>query len=577
MIVIKAKILSVISIISVLFSLVTISVDAAVQSPTPSGLNDSADYLLDVPDAGNYIYYSSDWKGHGLAWTSFLMFCKNQYNPDSFNNSDRGGYIYTKTINGENFYEAELNTDASAFGIVEGCNIIAIQPMHVQFDSKAYESGESVPLGNYLDTTPYNYVAARVKIESENKFNKSVSMMLRAKGRDQYIDNMAGTYLINNKTRQIIGPYPEFKYVELESDFDGWIVMPVADMAEGKPLSELATVSFFLHSEGHKDKCSHKIPKTDWTDSTLNIGDMLLVKDIETFNKVRTSCSVLGHSYGEPVITDSTAEKKGESIYTCTVCGDKKTEYFANSLSGKSVEGLNVTAKITGTTNIRENVILKTANITDSIDTKNKNTIIRGVNSLSDKIKSRKIVQIFDFNLITRTLSADGKNVDTIFDAKGNVNLTVPIDASITKNYKNFNVVHVTNDGTATLLESSVKDSTLNFTTEKFGYFALVGGTKTEAEKNAVSSVANSQTTSKNNSVTNSSSNVSTTESSENSTISEIASSESTESKEVVADNSDNEKNKSDNKNLTLPIILITVAVIVVVGLIIAAIMLLKK
>ena len=257
MIVIKSKILVALLTFILLFSTTAITASAAKVTPKPSGIGDSADYLLDVPDEGNYIYYSSDWKAHGLSWTSFKIFCKTQYNPDVFNYSDRGGYIYTKTINGENFYEAEFNNDVSAYGIIEGCNIIAIQPVQIQFDKAAFDSGENVALGKYIDTSAYTYIATRVKVESRNQKPKAVSVMLRPAGRDQYIDDMSGTYLIDTKTGKIQGPHPSLKYVELTSDFDGWIVMPVANIALGKPLSELITVSFFCHSEGHSDKCGH--------------------------------------------------------------------------------------------------------------------------------------------------------------------------------------------------------------------------------------------------------------------------------------------------------------------------------
>ena len=501
MIFIKRKILISLLTFVFLFSSVTTTVSAEKTTPKSSGLGDSADYLLDVPSEGNYIYYSSDWKSHGLSWTSFKIFCKTQYNTDTFNYSDRGGYIHTKTINGENFYEAEFNNDVSAFGIIEGCNIIAIQPVQIQYDKAAFDSGENVALGNYIDTSAYTYVATRVKVESRYQKPKSVSVMLRAAGRDQYIDNMEGTFLIDNKTGKIQGPHPSLKYVELTSDFDGWIVMPVADMAEGKPLSELVTVSFFCHSEGHNDKCGHSnksmsIENTDWTDSTLYIGDMMLVKDIETFKKVRTSCNVLGHKYGEPVVVKPTATSNGSSTVTCNVCGHKQVSQLVNSIGGKFVEGLNATVAIEGNSNIGKDVIFKANDVLSSITKKNKNKIIRGINSLSDKISGRKLAAIFDLSLITREKDKDGKNIDSAFDFTGKLNITLPIDTTITNNFKNLNLVYVAEDESAEILSSSITNGKLKFTTEKLGFFALVGGTKTdkdkETESNAQTSSANS-------------------------------------------------------------------------------------
>ncbi len=588
-----------------LLTLTIINSSAATVTPKASGIGDSADYLLDVPDENNYIYYSSDWKAHGLSWTSFKIFCKSQYDPSVFNYSDRGGYIYTKTIDGENFYEAEFNNDVSAYGIIEGCNIIAIQPVQIQFDKAAFDSGENVPLGNYIDTSAYTYIATRLKVESENTKPKSVSVMLRPKNRDQYIDNMAGTFLIDNKTRKIQGPYPSFKYVELTSDFDGWIVMPVADMAEGKPLSELVTVSFFCHSEGHSDKCGHRIENTDWTDSTLYIGDMMLVKDVQTFNKVRTSCSVLGHSYGEPVVVNPTATAKGTSTITCTVCGHKDISYLVNSLSGKSVEGINATVQITGNSNIGENVILKAQNVTSTITSKNKNVIIRGVNSLKDKIKSRKLASIFDLELITRETGEDGKSVETTFSSTGTLNITLPIDSAIINNYKNLNVVLVLDDGTAKLLNSSISNGKLTFSTDTLGSFALVGGTKTASDKETSSENKNQEASSNTSSITSSSaskeetasskdntnkdnssvksSNISDasseetvsnrTDSSTNSDISNTESAESTTT--IISDSSDSTNNQ--NKSNTPFVLIIVIGAVAVCGLITASVILLRK
>ena len=40
-----------------LLTLTVINASAAKVTPIPSGMEDSADYLLKVPDEGNYIYY----------------------------------------------------------------------------------------------------------------------------------------------------------------------------------------------------------------------------------------------------------------------------------------------------------------------------------------------------------------------------------------------------------------------------------------------------------------------------------------------------------------------------------------
>ena len=487
MIVIKKRILSIFTIIVMLLTLTVINASAAKVTPIPSGMEDTADYLLKVPDEGNYIYYAG-WKAHGLVWSSFKTFGRHQYDSEQFLFSDSSGYIHTTTINGENFYEAEFNMEAITYDTLDGCNLLAIQPVQIQFDKAAFDSGESVPLGNYIDTTPYQYIATRIKIEGGKDFQKKVlSVMLRAKGRDQYIDNMVGTYIINNKTHKVSGPTPDMKYIEVENGFDGWIVMPVADIAEGKPLSELISVTFFCHSKGFdKEKCGHGVYGSAWDDSTLYVGDMMLVKDVEKFNTVRTTCAVVGHKYGEPVIEPSTTTKNGTSTAICSVCG--KTEVtplpkLATTIKGNKVEGLAATVETVGETNISTEIIFKAQNITSTIKTSDKNTIIRGVNGLKDQIKSRKIATILDLRLYSRNKDSNGKSVDTEFQMNGKIKITVPVDTATLNKYKNISLVYVADVDKAKLIDYTIENGKATFETDALGYFAFVGGTKTASDQ----------------------------------------------------------------------------------------------
>ena len=87
------RLLSVFIIFIILASITVIGVNAEKTTAVPSGLDDSADYLLKVPQQDNYIYYSN-WKAHGLSWTSFTNFCKSQFNKEEFAFNKNGGYIY---------------------------------------------------------------------------------------------------------------------------------------------------------------------------------------------------------------------------------------------------------------------------------------------------------------------------------------------------------------------------------------------------------------------------------------------------------------------------------------------------
>ena len=133
MIIIKKRILSIVTIIVLLLTFTVINVNATMVTPIPSGIDDSADYLLKVPDEGNYIYYAS-WKAHGLVWSSFKTFGRHHYDSNQFLFSDSSGYIHTKTINGENYYEAEFNMKSITYDTLDGCNLLAIQPVQIQFD-----------------------------------------------------------------------------------------------------------------------------------------------------------------------------------------------------------------------------------------------------------------------------------------------------------------------------------------------------------------------------------------------------------------------------------------------------------
>ena len=553
------KFLSVILAVILFGSFFILNTNATIQTPTPSGIDDSADYLLKVPDAGNYIYYSSsNWKGHGMVWSSFKNFGKTKFDPEQFLFNSNNAYIHTKTIDGENFYEAEFNMEDITFDTLDGCHYIGIQPMHIQFDHEAYKSGESVSLGNYIDTTPYKYVATRIKIVGGKEYQKKIlSVMLRAAGRQQYIDNMVGTYIINNKTHKVTGPTPDMKYIEVENGFDGWIVMPVADMAEGKPLSELISVTFFCHSTGFdKQKCTHGVYGTAWDDSTLYIGDMMLVKDADKFNSARISCNIIGHKFGEPAIKPATTTSKGTSTITCSVCGKSEVTYISQLpevISGSSVEGLAATAEMIGNTNVTSNVILKADNITSVIDTKTKNTIIRGVNTLSEKIKSRKLASILNLRLITRSKDSNGKAFDTEFKLNGKIKITVPIDIKAINNFKNINLVHVIDDENAKIINYTLSGDKAVFETDSLGYFAFVGGTKS-----------------------------STTESSVQQTeeiVSNSSESSDADHSSSTVEKTDNDKTKNENKSDTnsLSIVLIVLASVIALGLIIFAIILFVK
>lgn len=548
------RLLSVFIIFIILASITVIGVNAEKTTAVPSGLDDSADYLLKVPQQDNYIYYSN-WKAHGLSWTSFTNFCKSQFNKEEFAFNKNGGYIYSKTINGENFYEAEFNMKACTFDTLDGCNIIAIQPVQIQFDKNALESGENVPLGNYIDTSSYKYVATRIKVEGGRDYQrKIISVMLRAKGRDQYIDNMAGSYIINNKTRRISGPTPNMKYIEVENGFDGWIVMPVEDIAEGKALSELVTVSFFCHSTGmEKNKCSHGITDTAWDFSTLYIGDMMLVKDIDKFNSVRTSCEILGHELGEPIINPATTTKEGTSTVKCTACGFSQTtpiSKLTSVIKGNKVEGLtSAIVEVVGDSNINSDVYFNAQNITTTIKAKEKNSVIRSVNSLSDKIKARKIASVLDLKLITKSKDNGGKTINNDFTLSGKIKITVPIDSKTISKYKDINLILVKSDESATVLNYSITGDKAIFETEALGYFVFVGREKTSSDNDMPQeSIVDSE--------------------------SEISSSESSAPKGEI---SVNNEIKPNNDNDELPIVLIILAGVVALGLIIFAIILFVK
>lgn len=557
MIVIKKQILSIVTIIVLLLTFTVINVNATMVTPIPSGIDDSADYLLKVPDEGNYIYYAG-WKAHGLVWSSFKTFGRHQYDSEQFLFSDSSGYIHTKTINGENFYEAEFNMEAITFDTLDGCNLLAIQPVQIQFDKVAFDKGESVPLGNYIDTTPYKYIATRIKIEGGKDSQKKIlSVMLRAKGRDQYIDNMVGTYIINNNTRTVSGPTPDKKFIELENGFDGWLLIPVADMAEDKPLSELISVSFFCHSKGfEREKCkSHGVYDSAWDNATLYVGDMMLVKDVEKFNTVRTTCDVVGHKYGEPIIVNPTTSQYGTNTVACIICGKNEVTLLpklAISINGNKVEGLAATAETIGETNISTEIIFKAQNITSTIKTTDKNTIIHGVNGLKDQIKSRKIVSILDLRLYSRNIDSSGKSVDTEFQMNGKIKITVPVDIATLNKYRNISLVYIADVDKAKLINYTIENGNAIFETDVLGYFAFVGGTKT----------ASTQSEEK----------ITESESEINSTVAENEEVVS----EIIIDNEESNQ-KVDNSNLIKIVIIIAAAALLLGVMAFILIMVLKR
>lgn len=251
-------------------------------------------------DNDGKIYYKG-WKyavnGLGFAATGLLK----QANGIDYMTKANDGYLFAKEIGGEQMWQFQFNVNAETGGhaIKKGGSTF-IYPFYSAIkdaDGNALAAEDVENLADNVENADeYTHLAVRVKLVDDGTGNAvegaTHSFALNpyaAETGDGHHGAWAytGTYLYDINTGEktsVITPS-----VDLPLGFDGYVVFPssaVTGVESGKKvyksLAEFTKLHIFMHW-GCTDHSAR--PATDsWVGTELYIGDMIITKNIESFN-----------------------------------------------------------------------------------------------------------------------------------------------------------------------------------------------------------------------------------------------------------------------------------------------------
>lgn len=243
--------------------------------------------VLDVPDEGGYVY-SYDWgytKG-GLRNTAAQVL-RNSTNT-SFITGD-WGYLFSETVDGENFFKI----DFSGSRAIERTSWMQINfiPTQIHF-GVANDKGT---FGEYYDNVEdAEYMAIRIKMtgkdESFEEQTSKLSVVLRAVTTAEDGTKSLGSEAAIKQTNTLLvnkndGSITTVGYqdsITMPENFDGWILVKEETIRKGSEgstgtFSDVSVPCFYLYHNG--------TTSTSWNYRNLWVGDMTLVKDLETFKR----------------------------------------------------------------------------------------------------------------------------------------------------------------------------------------------------------------------------------------------------------------------------------------------------
>ncbi len=252
-------------------------------------------------DADGKIYYQgyNTYGTNGLGYTpkGFLR----TWNDGGYNTSDGNAYLWAHETDGEKMWKFSFNVDAETGGHAKssggGTYIYPFYSSHKDADGNTLAEEDMVKLGDKVENADeYTHLAVRVKLIDDGTGNavegatRSISINpLGPNGTDGHYGYWAkpgDVYLQDIKTGE--KTYVSSNAVDLPLGFDGYVVFP-SDAVIGKVdgTSTFMTLADFirLHIMVHWN-CSHSGRKaTDsWVGTELYIGDMIITKNIESFN-----------------------------------------------------------------------------------------------------------------------------------------------------------------------------------------------------------------------------------------------------------------------------------------------------
>lgn len=271
-------------------------------------------------DPDGKIYYKG-WKyavnGLGYAATGLLK----QSNGVDYMEKANDGYLFAKEIDEEQMWQFQFNVNAETGGHAkEKGGSTFIYPF--------YSSTETLA-DNIDNASEYTHLAVRVKFIDDGSGNAvegaTHSFSLNAyasETTDGYLGAWAntGTYLYDINTGKKTSVTAAT--VDLPLGFDGYVVFPSSavtgvesDKKAYKSLAEFTKLHIYMH---WGEKCTHSSRKaTDsWVGTELYIGDMILTKNIDSFNLI----------YGAP-----TFELESNDTSITVISDDSKALYALSS------------------------------------------------------------------------------------------------------------------------------------------------------------------------------------------------------------------------------------------------------
>ena len=270
-------------------------------------------------DADGKLYYNGyyTYGENGLGYTQGGIL-KNSTNT-GYNTSGGHAYLFADEIDSENMWKFTFNVDENGNHVKSSGGGTFIFPFYSDTHNPNTKDGaianEDVEtLGdNYADASEYTHLAIRIKFVNDGSGNYksgttqplSINLLSAEAGDGSY-----GTWNKNGVVYfQDINTGEKIKVnedvMQIPLGFDGYIVFPSSAVAgnTAKTLVDLVKVHVFLHWN-----CDHS--STDATDSwagtELYVGDMILTKNINSFNLVygAPSFDVTSNDHTITVISD---------------------------------------------------------------------------------------------------------------------------------------------------------------------------------------------------------------------------------------------------------------------------------
>ena len=288
----KKRILAVVLCLAMLLSVVPFTLTA---SAAPA--DDNKVMFAVTDDEDGKLYYTGYTYGiNGLGYTQpgFLK----QSNGTTYTTGDGAAYLFADEIDGEKMWKIDFNVDENGNHVKTNGGGTFIFPFYSAVKNVANEDVECLE-DNYADADEYTHLAIRIKFVDDGTGNYkpgstqpfSINLLDAASGDGAYgtWNNKGGVYFQDINTGEKIAVNKNC--MQLPLGFDGYLIFHKnAVSGTNKTLADLVKVHIFLHWN-----CNHTSPGKDatnaWVGTEFYVGDMILTKNIDSFNKVYTTPS----------------------------------------------------------------------------------------------------------------------------------------------------------------------------------------------------------------------------------------------------------------------------------------------